>query len=390
MPLTIENFEKDIIIDEVILQNKEAYILKDLDLLSVKEMITFYMDEYLSKNEADIGFDVALGSALNIGKLLINAADMNHDCVSTINSHMTKTDKKFKIIDEKYLARNTDLSDEIYAKSVFGVVPNYTMTVLSYIKMELLRSKKDELYASKIDIHRLSRVLELYLEHYNSSFNPKNTFRLMSESDLFSIGNLYLHFIVYILQNSLTSEFNHQIYTLVDFVDKKDIHMNDILYFIDSFDRVKEFNELDLSGQVEFAKFYRWFSDEVYEAQKIGKKIVEIVEKKGQEKGFNLKAAEALVLKAKVEESLNKLRMALYNNYKKYYNVGIDLGGDYVFETMRDIITVIETDIDYICNDKAPNLDRSCLYYGDMSLVERLFLEDDSIVSILEANNKGD
>lgn len=391
MSLNIENFEKDIIVDEVILQNKEEYLLKDVHLSAVKGMISYYMEEYLSKNNEKVSFEEALGSTLNIGKMLINSANMNHDCVVAINSQMWKPDKKFELIYQKYKEIEVDLKDEIYAKSIFSVVPNYVMTSLSYIKLELLRSKQELLKDYKVNVHRLSRVLELYLKGYHSSMNPEVGFRLISEADLFSIGNLYLNFISYILQNELKSSFNHRLYNLVEFMDKKDVHVNDIMYFINSFEKVNEFNSLDVLSQVNFARYYHWFPNEIYELQSIGNKISQIAKSKLENKNFKLSDSESSVLKSRIEDSLEKFRLILYNNHKKYYNVGIDLGGEYVFEVMKDIIKVIEADIHYICNGGEPSsLDRSCLYYGDLSLITGLFDGTHSIMSILEANSKGE
>lgn len=391
MSLNIENFEKDIIIDEVILQNKEEYLLKDIHLSAVKAMLIYYMDEYLCKNNDKVSFEEALGSTLNIGKMLINSANMNHDCVVAINSQMWKPDKKFELIYKKYEEIEVDLKDEVYAKSIFSVVPNYVMTALSYIKLELLRSKKELLKDSRVNVHRLSRVIELYLKGYHSSMNPEVGFRLISEADLFSIGNLYLNFISYIVQNGLKANFNHRTYSLVEFMDKKDVHVNDIMYFINSFEKIKEFNNLDILSQVNFARYYHWLPDEIYELQSIGNKISQIAKSKLENKNFKLSDSESSVLKVRIEDSLEKFRLMLYNNHKKYYNVGIDLGGEYVFEVMKDIIKVIEADINYICSDGEPgNLDRNCLYYGDLRLVTGLFNGTHSIMSILEANSKGE
>lgn len=391
MPLRIELFEKEIIVDEVILQNKEVYLLKEINLLSVKDMVSFYIDEYLSKSGNEIGYEEVLGSCLNIGKLFINAVELNHDCLIAINSTTWKPDRKFELINQKYKEREVDLSDEIYAESTFSVVPNYVMSPLSFIKLELLRSKKTFLYESKMDMHKLSRVLEMYLEQYYSITNQSVGFRLLSEEDLYSIGNLYLHFIEYIVRNSLKSTFNHKKYTLLEFVNKKDILINDLLYFINSYDKIKELNELPVVNQAEFAGYYHWLPNEIYELQNIGRKLLQIVEKKQEAEDFKLSENEAAVLKDKIEDSLEKARLTLYNKHKKYYNVGVDLGGEYVMDLMNVLIDRITADVRYICDDIKPTvLDRSCLFLGDFKMIEKLYKENRSIRSILEANNKGE
>ena len=376
MGLKIEDFEKDIIVDEVILQNKNDYEKKLLNLKYIKNLLNYYLDEVLDKLVVDIKFDTALGSILNIGKLLLNASNLNEECLFAINSPNMKEMAKFDFINEEFAKRNINLSDEIYGTEVFSVVPHYVMNSFSYIKLELLKKNKGRINECNIDMHKISRVIELFMDKYKKSVKHNEMgIRLMGEADLFSLSNLYFNLVFYIYQKSIKNIFGGRVYTLKEFFNITGIHINDLLFFINSYPQINDFNFRDLSEQLELSVPFHWFPDEMKEIQKIGKKVHSLA--------LNIKNndenlptfEECLILREKVSDRIEEINFILDNRYKKYYNIGINLGGDYTFDIIADLSDMIEDDLRYICRESniLNDSNREYLYYGDDSTIETVF-----------------
>ena len=376
MGLKIEDFEKDIIVDEVILQNKNDYEKKLLNLKHIKKLLNYYLDEVLDGLIAEIKFDTALGSILNIGKLLLNAANLNEECISAINSSNMKEAAKFEFINEEFAKRNINLADEINGIEVFSVVPHYVMSSFSYIKLELLKKNKDKINEYNIDMHKISRVIELFMDKYKKSIKPNEIgIRLMGETDLFSLSNLYFNLVFYIYRKDIKNVFGGKIYTLKEFFNIGSIHINDLLFFINSYPQINDFNFKELSEQLELSAAFHWFPDEMKEIQNIGKKVLSLA--------LNIKNndenlptfEECLILREKISGRIDEINFILDNRYKKYYNIGINLGGDYTFEIISELSDMIEDDLRYICKESniLNNSNREYLNYGDDSIIETVF-----------------
>lgn len=376
MGLKIEDFEKDIIVDEVILQNKNDYEKRLLNLKYVKNLLNYYLNEVLDKLADEIKFDTALGSILNIGKLLLNAANLNEECIFAINSSNMKEAAKFEFINEEFAKRNINLSDEINGIEVFSVVPHYVMNSFSYIKLELLKKNKDKINEYNIDIHKISRVIELFMDKYKKSIRPNEIgIRLIGEIDLFSLSNLYFNLVFYIYRKDIKNVFGGKIYTLKEFFNITGIHVNDLLFFINSYPQINDFNFKELSEQLELSVPFHWFPDEMKEIQRIGKKVLSLaVNIKNNDENLPT-FEECLILREKILNRIEEINFILDNRHKKYYNVGINLGGDYTFEIISKLSDMIEDDLRYICKESniLNNSNREYLYYGDDSIIETVF-----------------
>lgn len=376
MSLKIEDFEKDIIVDEVILQNKDEYEKRLLNLKYIKNLLNYYLNEVLGGLSYDVEFNTALGSILNIGKLLLNAANLNEECITAINSHNMKEAAKFEFIDNEFNKQNIHLTDEINATETFSVVPNYVMNNFSYIKLELLKKNKNKIKEYNIDMNKVSGIADLFMVKYKKLIKPNEMgIRLIREIELFSLCNLYLKLVFCIYDRNIKNTFSGKTYTLKEFFNMPNIHFNDLVFFINSYPQINDFNFKDLNEQLEISVPFHWFPDEMEEIQKIGKKVFLLA---GNIKNNNEDVptlAECHILREKVSDKIEEINFTLDNRYKKYYNVGINLGGDYTFEVISKLTDRIVSDLRYICkeSDSLNDLDREYLYYGDDSAVETIF-----------------
>lgn len=392
MSLKIEDFERDIIIDETIIQNKNDYEANEVNAKHVKDILNCYMEDFLDKNnEQAVDFETALGSTLNIGKLLSNYSELGSDCVAVINSGMLSAQDKLGKIDERYQNMKMDLSDEIFAISTFRVVPNYKMNSFSYIRLEIIRKNQDRLSLLGEQMQKILRVMEHFLENYRPEIYNIEGFRKISEVELFAIGNMFFKFILALFEEPMELFYNGSTYTLPQFCERKSVRAVDILNFIASYPVIKEFLDLSLHLQFSLAEIYRWFPNGLLEIQKIGRKIRDVSKSLVGPKAYRPNHAESLVLKSKIQDSVHRLRLALYKHSKKYYNVGIDLSGEDATDIIENTTECIDADLHFICElDEYPKIDRSCLDYGDDDIIKQLLHGDKTVVSILQAKEEGD
>lgn len=376
MALKIDDFQRDIIVDEVILQNKTEYEQKLLNLAKVKEMLNYYLNDILDKQTADIDFETALGSILNIGKLFINVSNLSEESVNCINSTALKPVAKFEYINNEYVKRNVHMADEIYGIETFSVVPHYVMNNFSYVKLELLKKNKEIIDRYNVDMHKISRVIELFMDKYRKAINPNEMgIRMIGEIELFALCNLYLKLILHLYSSEDKNIFGGSVYTLSEFINRPKVHINDISFFINSYPQIKDFCYRTLQEQLELSIPFHWFPNEVIELQRLSIKVFNLAKKIRSNSQDIPTRNECEVIGDKVLDNVDDIKFTLDNKYKKYYNVGINLGGDFVFEVVDKLIDRIENDIDYICGDTSSldDTNRECMYYGNDSMLVAVF-----------------